>query len=219
MGDAMPMPLKDISGQRFNRLVVVERVTRPGERESHWLCVCDCGNDVVVRGGRLRNGRQVSCGCFAAEDASRRNRTHGMTETPTWNAWTGMRQRCHNENDKNYKNYGKRGIFVCARWLESFENFLVDMGECPGPGFSLDRIDVDGPYSPENCRWATAIEQMRNKQRNHIVTYRGQQMTLMEACERAAAGVDWHKARNRLRIGWSVERAVEFAGDGRSISA
>ena len=144
--------LIDIAGQQFGRLRVISREGTSSSRKTLWLCECACGNTALVTSNQLRRGRTNSCGCLR----------HGYTKTPTYNAWCGAKKRCCNTQDKDYKNYGGRGIRVCARWLESFENFLKDMGERPA-GKSLDRIDVDGDYELSNCRWATASEQAQNR--------------------------------------------------------
>lgn len=118
-----------------------------------------------------------------------------------------MRARTRNPKALDWANYGGRGIELCERW-ESFEAFYADMGECPD-GLTIDRIDTNGNYEPKNCRWATMKEQQRNRRNNRVVDYRGARVPLSQACEIAGAGVDWHKARNRLRAGWTLDRAVE----------
>jgi hypothetical protein len=208
--------LKDISGQRFGKLAVIGREYRPGERQAHWRVRCDCGGEAVVRGGRLRNGRQRSCGCDGRERVSAASRTHGRTSDSIFTIWSGMRQRTRNPNSGGYENYGGRGVTMCDRWFDSFEAFLSDMGERPSELHSIERIKNDRGYAPGNCRWATGKEQCRNRRNNHIVIYRGKSMTLMDACEKGGAGISWHTARNRIeRQGWSVEQAVESRGNGR----
>jgi hypothetical protein len=125
---------------------------RPG---TFWRCRCDCGKDHVARTMALRNGSSWCCGCRA------KRREHGLSATAAYHRWSQAKNRCLNPNDPSWKNYGGRGITMCARWIDAYENFLADMGE-PPPGMSLDRIDNDGNYEPSNCRWATKTEQCHN---------------------------------------------------------
>src|SRR5262245_20287289 len=174
----------DLTGQRFGRLTVLARV--PPELlnkvvfEAHWLCGCRCGELIHTRASSLKNGHTRSCGCFHRDrlklgmgspeqmrELGLATRTHGHTvggPSPEYSSWVAMMQRCYNPNKINYKNYGGRGIKVCIRW-HNFENFLADMGERPA-GKSLDRINNDGSYTPENTRWATSTEQGNNKRNN-----------------------------------------------------
>lgn len=140
-----------------------------------WECICDCGKTVVVRQTNLRTGHTTSCGC------SRKgvNRTHGMSKTSTSKSWEGMRQRCYNPNNNSYHRYGGRGITVCERWRESFENFLEDMGPAP-EGHSIERKDNNGNYEPDNCRWANKREQSLNRRTSRLVTAHGRTLTIKE---------------------------------------
>lgn len=210
----MPMPLKEMTGVRVGRLVVICRAS-DGGKEARWRVKCDCGGESVVRGSRLRNSDTLSCGCIKGSVVSAVATRHGMDGTRTQNIWRGMISRTTNSAAKDWERYGGRGISVCAEWTD-FENFLADMGPCPTGAHTLDRVDNDGPYTPNNCRWATMSQQCRNKSNNRLVEYRGRIMPLIEACELAGAGVDWHKARNRMRQGRPVQRAVEQAEDGRT---
>lgn len=150
----------NLVGQRFGRLVATEK-TRIGIVAA-FVCQCDCGKQVTVRSQSLRKGETTSCGCARAERMRAEKTTHGLYKTPTYNSWRSMLARCSDSTHRNFKDYGGRGITVCSRWRESFENFLADMGERP-PDKSLDRIDTNGHYEPGNCRWATRTEQNRNK--------------------------------------------------------
>ena len=144
------MDAESIIGLRVGK-VVVEAFSHCAGKASHWVCRCDCGNRVIMRRGNLmRNRTTTSCGCSRF--------SHGMTGTPTYSSWSNMIDRCTNPSNKRYVDYQGRGITVCERWM-TFANFLADMGERPD-ATSLDRIDNDAGYFKENCRWATALEQM-----------------------------------------------------------
>ncbi|MQA17456.1 MAG: hypothetical protein GEV09_26155, partial [Pseudonocardiaceae bacterium] len=154
--------LIDLTGQRFGRLVVVERaanyIYRPNVQFAQWRCRCDCGAETVAQGNRLRTGHTQSCGCKQRDVVTARNLTHGEGSrrdglSPEYQVWRGMRERCTNPKHLSYRWYGARDIKVCERWENSFENFLADMGRRPGPEYSIDRKDGGGDYTPDNCRW------------------------------------------------------------------
>jgi hypothetical protein len=157
-------------GSRFGRLTVIasapEHRSQSGRTRKHWLCECDCGARTVRLGEHLRSGRSTSCGCLRRElmaSVGLANRKHGATKTVEFRIWQGLIQRCTNPHAPAWKNYGGRGIRVCETWLNSFESFLADVGLRPHPSLTLDRKDNDGNYEPGNVRWATRLEQTRNR--------------------------------------------------------
>ena len=197
-----------IDGQRSGFLVVIERGAKNNGRNK-WKCLCDCGNVHFVRGQHLRQGRTVSCGCHNGRVMAARLTTHGESRkgavSTKFMTWMNMRSRCENTKNNRFANYGGRGIKVCDRW-QSFDNFLSDMGRRP-PGSSLDRIDNDAGYEPDNCRWATRKEQARNTSRNRIITWNGVSLLLCEWEEMVGIPASVIKKRIDVR-GWSLTRAL-----------
>ena len=184
------MRFKDLTGERFGRLVVVERAPATDTHNSHWKCICDCGMSTTVCRPDLVQGNTRSCGCLHKEITSQTskkyNQTHGESScggrrksTREYRAWRAMKDRCQRENHPDYANYGGRGIAVCDEWLNSYESFLEDMGRCPD-GMSLDRKDNMEGYSRKNCRWATLEEQNNNTRMNVFLTYKGITLTIAQ---------------------------------------
>jgi hypothetical protein len=198
---------KDLTGQKFGRLTVIGRYDIEN-RKTYWHCQCECGKTVRARSDLLFKGRTRSCGCLCIEVRKAKSTTHGKSYTFEYETWRKMMTRCTNPKDKAYARYGGRGITVCERW-HTFENFYSDMGERPPGGlneWSIDRTDNNGPYSPENCRWATMTEQLRNVRTNHILAFQGRSQCI--AAWSKELGVCAYVIYQRINHGWSVERAL-----------
>lgn len=153
---------KDLTGQRFGRLLVIE-FSHTHNTKTMWRCRCDCATVIAVTGNNLVRGKQISCGCYRRDNTSLHATTHGMVGTPEYESWQHAKSRCFNEQNKDFNEYGGRGITMSDDWANSFEMFFADMGSRPTPSHSLDRIDNDGHYCKENCRWATILEQNSNR--------------------------------------------------------
>lgn len=161
----------NISGTKFGRLVAVAQVgyapLPSGKRMQIWKFTCDCGKSIEAKKAYITSGDTSSCGCLRSESTSNLKRKHSLAHrTKTYNTWVLMRQRCNNPKATSYSYYGGRGVTVCARW-DSFENFLLDMGERPSDKPTIDRVNPFWNYEPENCRWASHQEQAINKRKNH----------------------------------------------------
>lgn len=174
-------PTHIAAGTRHQWLTFIRQSSERHGLHAMGVWRCDCGNICLRINSRVINGKSMSCGC--AQGALRSNMTHGYTGTPEIRAWHGLWGRCANPNDKSYENYGGRGITVCPRW-EKFENFLADMGNRPSDRHSIDRIDNEGNYEPGNCRWATLVEQARNKRTTIKVSFGLQILTVPEIAEK-----------------------------------
>lgn len=173
------MAIKQMTGFRFGKLVVLGEHSRMNDGAVVWLCVCDCGKEKAIAGASLRAGRTKSCGCASPKFTTETTSSHGMSRTRTYRIWHGMRQRCSDAaKGKVRRNYFDKGIRVCERW-EKFENFFADMGEAP-VGASIDRINGNGNYEPSNCRWATPVEQGNNTSANVVIEHLGEKKTISQ---------------------------------------
>lgn len=193
----------DLTGKTFGRLTVVSRAGSNERNNATWNCVCICGNTCIVVGTCLITKHTASCGCLQKDNRV----THGKHKTQEYSTWAAMKKRCTNPNSVDYHNYGGRGITVCKRWLDSFENFLEDMGERPNNNSQIDRINTNKGYSKKNCRWATPIENTRNRRNNIKITYKGETKTLSEWV--TVLGIPRNTINNRILRGWSIVDTFE----------
>lgn len=194
-------------GERFHRLIVIKEVPRKG-REREVLARCDCGKETIVVLQNLRSGHTKSCGCMKKESGSS-HITHGYTRKGrcdgTYSCYRDMRTRCENPNYREFHLYGGRGIAVCEHWRDSFENFLADMGPRP-KGMTIERIDVNSGYSPQNCKWASIIAQANNKRSNVLITYQGRTQTIAQWVREL--GIPEKRAYWRASRGWADEQVL-----------
>ena len=191
----------DRTGQRFGKWLVIERF--PQKKKVRWVCRCDCGTQRDVASTDLVSGRTNSCGCLLQD---RSGRTLPKLQKREYHSWVGMKQRCLYAGHIEFHRYGGRGITICDSWRNSFENFFRDMGACPD-GMSIDRINLDGPYSPDNCQWATKAEQSENTSRNVHVEYESEMFTLKQLASHL--GISYYRlhAYHRRR-GLSLDEAI-----------
>jgi hypothetical protein len=199
--------LIDLTGKRYERLLVIKYEEKANNGDSYWLCKCDCEKVLKVLGKSLRYGRSKSCGCLTRDRTISRNTKHNMCSTSVYTVWRSIKQRCYDNNCKAYKNYGGRGINVCDEWLNDFMSFYNwSMSNGYAPSLEIDRRNNDGDYEPSNCRWASRIEQANNNRHNHVITYMGKSQTIQQ----------WSRERNinhgtllsRIYRGWSPEDAL-----------
>ncbi len=195
-------------GKRFGKLTVVAEAERRN-RSNRWECRCDCGGTTFANTGHLNAGNRSSCGCVVG---GRKNRTHGRSHSPEYKAWDGARSRCRNPKNSKYHLYGGRGIRMCDAWSASFEAFFKDMGARPTPKHSLERLDSNGDYCPENCVWATAIQQNNNRSINRKLVCHGRIVTVAQASR--ATGIPHATILSRLDSGKSDEEALSNANCG-----
>ena len=199
----------DLAGQRFGRWTVLEEGGRDERGRALWRCRCDCGTEREVKGWRLREGTNRSCGCLRRETSAALGRemaTHGMSQTRIYNTWKNMIQRTTDPKAASYPHYGGRGIKVCERW-QSLDGFLADMGPTYADDLTIERIHVDGDYEPGNCRWVTAAEQARNKRNTRLLEFRGRSLIIADWAE--VIGLNAKTLTSRIyQYGWPVERAL-----------
>lgn len=193
----MSKPL-NLLGMRFGRLTVIERTENNQRGQSCWKCHCDCGNETVVVASDLKKGHTKSCGCSRSESKFK----HGMAHTKISHIWRAIKDRCSNPNNKRYKHYGGRGITICDEWRNdflAFYNYVSKLEHYGEEGYSLDRINNDGNYEPDNLRWADAKTQNHNTRKNVFIEYNGEKMTVAEASK--LSGINYATLLDRLHRG------------------
>jgi hypothetical protein len=204
---------EDLTGQRFGRLVVIEKaedhISPSGYKFSQWLCLCDCGGEKTILASSLKRGNTCSCGCLHKEAWHSVIAKHEKCDSRLYRIWKGIKVRCNNKNSRAYKNYGLRGVAICNQWKEDFQAFYDwSMANGYSDELSIDRIDTNGDYSPENCRWVTGRVQANNKRSSHYLTYNGKTMTMAEWARES--GVPYRRLKDRIcKLGWSVEDALK----------
>jgi len=198
----------DITGRVYNFLTVLGYAGKTeGSNPRHsWYMKCVCGVVKRIPAGNFKSGNCKSCGCMHYILIGNGKRTHGMTSTAEFRAWTSMKSRCLSPSNKFFAHYGGRGIKVCNRWLESFENFYEDMGPRPSSDHSIDRINNHGNYEPGNCRWTTRTVQQRNTRRSKPLVANGKSQCLADWA--SESGIHRCAIAARIRAGWSIEDAV-----------
>ena len=199
--------INDLTGQRFERLVVASYSHSNQNGRAVWNCICDCGNTLTVKGNALLSGNTKSCGCLKADCAANMKYRHGQRNSRLYRIWSGMMTRCNNPHFHEYARYGGRGISVCLEW----QDFALFHEWATGNGYSddlsLDRIDNNGNYCPENCRWVTRQVQANNTSRNHYLTFNGETHTMSEWA--TITGIAYFIIRERInKFHWSVEKAL-----------
>ena len=196
--------MKDLTGERYGRLTVINFSHSENSQRYFWLCECDCGKRKIVRADHFKSGHTTSCGCVNVE----RLYKHGLGWSRGYSVWNGMISRCNNVSDKEYLRYGARGISVCERWLD-VTNFIKDMGHPPTAKHQIDRINNDGDYEPSNCRWATRQENARNRRNNRMITIEGKTQCVSDWAD--DQGMSSSVIFCRLKRGWTEEDAIKKA--------
>lgn len=205
--------LIDMTGQRYERLTVVCQNGKDNAGHPLWKCRCDCGNVVYATGNRLRSGNTRSCGCLHKEQLSERNTKHGNSKTRLYSIYKGIKDRCYRKKNTCYKLYGGRGITVCDEWLgengfNTFQAWAIENGYADD--LTIDRIDCNKGYSPDNCRWATNVEQANNKRSNRRIKKNGESHTIAEWSK--ITGLSERTIEARLRVlNWDAEKALSVA--------
>lgn len=204
----------DLTGNKFNSLLVLGKGSRSNDNRIRWRCRCDCGNETLVPTSHLKNGNTKSCGCLRKRIASNMFLKHGHSNDSTYKSWQAMKNRCTNSFTPDYKYYGGRGIKLDNSWY-NFQNFIKDMGEKPTPQHTIERIDNNKGYNKQNCKWATRLEQAQNTSFNRKFIFNGENLTMSEIARRTNIPYDTLRFRiNRQNM--SIETAISVKNRYRS---
>lgn len=200
--------LENFKGKKFGKLIAFKfSHLHESNKNQYWIFKCECGNKTTkMRCSVEKLNGITSCGCDFKQKRRTAQVKHGFFGTPIYNIWTHMIARCYNKLNDSYEMYGARGITVCDHWRESFMNFYSDMGDRPTSKHSIDRIDVNGNYCKENCRWATQKQQCNNKTNNFSVEYEGKIYTISQLSEKYS--IDRRVLRNRIVRGWGIKDSL-----------
>ena len=197
----------NLLNQRFGRLVVIKRVENSPHGETKWLCKCDCGNEVIVFGSNLKKQHTLSCGCLRKEKTIERHITHGLASSKLYRIYHSMLDRCYKKAQKSYSIYGGRGITVCQEWLDDFINFYnwaINSGY--KENLTIDRIDVNGNYCPENCKWSTITEQSNNRRTSRYIEYQNEKHTIAEWAK--IYQIPYTRFYKRVKRGWDMDKII-----------
>ena len=205
----MSRPVENLKGVRFGKLVCLEHLFVEPRHRSCWFCKCDCGKTTIVRTDQLKK-KVRSCGCGIIEHAKTGNnpRKHGLRNHRLYYIYHGMKDRCYKQTSPAYQNYGARGIQICEEWKKDFMcfyNWAIRNGY--KQGLTIDRIDVNGNYCPQNCRWATRLEQARNTRTNRKITYKGKTRCVSEWAQ--LLGIKSSTITERLKKGWPIDKVLK----------
>lgn len=201
---------EDLTNKKFNNLTVLALSEKKEGGKSYWICKCDCEAIVIVQGYILKKLKQMGCNECGNKLISIKNRRHNDMGTRLYETWTNMKTRCSNTKYSMYKDYGGKGISVCKEWIDylDFKKWAIKSGY--SEDLTLDRIDNDKNYYPENCRWSTMKEQQNNRTNNHLITYNGLTLTMMQWSERN--NLVYGTLQRRIYSGWDIERALTKRG-------
>lgn len=198
----------DMVGKRFNKLTVIKYLYSDKYKNACWECKCDCGNKVIVNSHDLKSGHTKSCGCLQKQRASESRTKHNMCDSRIYHIWKGIKLRCYNPNNPAYKNYGGRGIIVCDEWLKDFKAFYNwALANGYNDDLTIDRIDVNGGYKPNNCRWITIQEQAKNRRSNHYITHNGKTQNISDWSKEL--GINRTTLTRKLKKGMSIKQITE----------